>query len=145
MTVPASHPRPGPDRGEAEPEGYLAVLVPADETRPCTRITLPHLSTGTYRAELGRYVGGSAQSGQYDRDAIVYVEGNSAFTSAPNRRVTRYIWGHSEAAARNQTDPDQPAYWLHGDAVITGAGTDQDPLDVPPRILTHFHVTKDDT
>lgn len=138
MTVPASDPQPGPDR--AGPEGYLAVLVPADDTRPCTRITLPRLSTGAYRAELGRYVGGTAQSGQYDRDAIVYVESNSAEHMAPNRRLTRYIWGHSEAAARNQTDPDHPAYWLHGDAVITGAGTDQDPLDVPRRILTHFQV-----
>jgi hypothetical protein len=138
VTVPASH--PGPDRGEAEPEGYAAVLVPADETRPCIRITLPRVETGAYWTELGRHVGGTPQPARYDRDALVYVEDQSAWTSAPNRRVTRYIWGHSEASAQHQTDPENPDYWLHGDAVIIGAGTDEDPADVPRRILTHFRT-----
>jgi hypothetical protein len=138
-------PQPGPDWDEPEPEGYAAVLVPADETRPCIRIVLPHLATGSYRDELDRHVGGSAESLQCDRDALVYVAEHSARDYAPNARVTRYVWGHSEAAAHNErADPDRPDYWLHGTVVIIGgAGPDAPPADVPRRLLAHFHVDKD--
>lgn len=131
-----------PEEDESEPDGYTAVLVPADETRPCTRVTLPHLDTGAYWSELGRHVGGSPNAAQYDRDALVYVEHDSARTSARNKRLTRYIWGHSEASAQNQTNPDNPSYWLHGDAVVIGADSRNDPLDVPRRIEAHFRINE---
>jgi len=129
------------DQDPPEPADYCtAVLVPVDETRPCIRITLPHRATGDYWTELGRHVGGSPNACQYDRDALVYVENNSTRDSAPNRRLTRYIWGHSEASAHHQTDPENPDYYLHGDAVVIGADRDLDPVDVPRRIEAHFHV-----
>ncbi len=131
---------PSWDQDPPEPAGYTAVLVPADETRPCIRITLPHRATGDYWTELGRHVGGSPNACQYDRDALVYVENNSMRDSAPNRRLTRYIWGHSEASAQHQTDPENPDYHLHGDAVVIGADHDLDPVDVPRRIEAHFHA-----
>ena len=110
------------------------IVIPVDQAEPPRVVQLDQAGYQHVKQLVG---GAVADPGRYDRDAIIWVDGDGANRGLPpNVRVTRYVFGHSQAAAQNRTDPDAPPYWLHGPAVITGGD-----YDTPPaRFFTLFGI-----
>jgi hypothetical protein len=88
-----------------------------------------------------RLVGQSTDRAVYDRDTVLWVDGNGATSLPPNPRATQYAFGHSEVGRLSSFDPDNPPYWLHGPALITGPDAGEDgepPEDAPTRLHSFF-------
>jgi len=118
------------------------IVIPADPSQPCTAVTV---SGDAWHSAIGRLVGRPAERAVYDRDAVLWLNGDGAAALPPNRRATQYAFGHSAAAARDRTDPAAPPYHLHGTVVVTGAGPDEEAApDVPGRLYALFGVERDD-
>jgi hypothetical protein len=114
------------------------IVIPADDSQPCTAQALPD---DGWRAALARLAGPVTDRAVYDRDAVVWVDGEGAGALPPNRRATAYVWGHSQAAAQHGTDPASPPYWLHGTVIITGEDSSGLPADAPARLHVIFGTT----
>ena len=99
---------------------------------------------GTWPGALARLVGHPAESAIYDRDAVLWLNGDGPGVLPPNRRATAYAFGQSAAAARNGTDPADPPYWLHGTVAVTGAAADDEITGAPARLCAFFGVERDE-
>lgn len=114
------------------------IVVPAEPTQPCTLLDIPD---GEWHATRTRLVGDTTERAVYDRDAVLWVDGDGAAASPANPRATRYAFGHSAAGRQHHTDPDNPPYWLYGTVLVTGDDTgDEMPADAPARLHGLFDV-----
>jgi hypothetical protein len=117
------------------------IVVPADTSQPCTTLTV---TVETWPDALVRLVGHPAESAIYDRDAVLWLNGDGPGVLPPNRRATAYAFGLSAAAARNGTDPANPPYWLHGTVAVTGPAADDEITGVPARLYALFGIERDE-
>jgi hypothetical protein len=112
-----------------------ALLIPADPTRPIETIEI------TGRDELRQYIYGIPEPSQFDRDSLMYVDGDGMINAKPmNGRATEYMLRESEVAEQGRMIGIGPSYGLYGEVVVVGFDGHGGLQDVPDRLIARYDV-----